>query len=87
MGARVGHYYSSRGHRSWAVGENLLWSSPTIAAPGALNLWMHSAGHRANILSPEWHEIGLSAVHADAAPGVYGGGQVTIVTTDFGVRS
>src|SRR3954466_14689031 len=46
MGTRVGHYYSSRGHRSWAVGENLLWSSPTIDADRALDLWMHSSGHR-----------------------------------------
>jgi uncharacterized protein YkwD len=86
MGSRVGHYYSARGHRYWAVGENLLWSSPTIGADAALNLWMHSPGHRANLLSGQWREIGLSAVHADTAPGVYGGGQVTIVTTDFGVR-
>jgi uncharacterized protein YkwD len=87
MGTRVGHYYSSRGHRSWAVGENLLWSSPTIDADRALDLWMHSSGHRANLLSRQWREIGLSAVHADTAPGVYGGSQVTIVTTDFGARS
>jgi len=86
MGNRVGHYYGSRGHRYWSVGENLLWSSPTIDAGAALNLWMHSPGHRANLLSREWREIGLSAVHADSAPGVYGGSQVTIVTTDFGVR-
>jgi uncharacterized protein YkwD len=87
MGSRVGHYYSARGHRSWAVGENLLWSSPSIAAASALDLWMHSPGHRANILNGEWHEIGLSAVHANSAPGVYGGSPVTIVTTDFGARS
>src|SRR4051812_35736415 len=86
MSTRVGRYYGSHGHRYWAVGENLLWSSPTIDAAGAPNLWMHSPGHRANLLSRQWREIGLSAVHADSAPGVYRGSQVTIVTTDFGVR-
>jgi uncharacterized protein YkwD len=47
---------------------------------------MHSPEHRANILKPEWREIGVSAVHLDTAPGTYGGRPVTIVTTDFGVR-
>ena len=83
---RIGRWYSSTGYTSWSVGENLLWSSPTTDADAALKLWMHSPGHRANLLSREWREIGLSAVHADSAPGVYGGSPVTIVTTDFGVR-
>jgi uncharacterized protein YkwD len=86
MGRRVGRYYSATGRRYWAVGENLLWSSPSIGPAAALDLGMKSPGHRANLLSREWNEIGLSAVHADSAPGVYGGSPVTIVTTDFGVR-
>ena len=47
---------------------------------------MGSPGHRANLLSPRWREIGIAAVHAASAPGVYGGHEVTIVTADFGVR-
>ena len=39
-----------------------------------------------NMLDPHWREIGISAVHAPQAPGVYRGLAVTIVTTDFGVR-
>jgi hypothetical protein len=38
------------------------------------------------LLDPNWREIGVSAVHASSAPGVYNGLPVTIVTTDFGVR-
>ena len=48
---------------------------------------MESPAHRANILTPRWREVGLSAVNVAAAPGVYGGRDVMIITTDFGVRS
>jgi uncharacterized protein YkwD len=49
-------------------------------------LWMNSPPHRANLLAPIWREIGLGAVHSDAAPGVYQGLAATIVTADFGAR-
>jgi uncharacterized protein YkwD len=47
---------------------------------------MNSPEHRANLLNGRWREIGISAVHAVAAPGTYDGLDVTIITTDFGVR-
>ena len=50
-------------------------------------LWMKSPAHRANILTPRWREVGLSAVTVAGAPGVYGGRDVVIITSDFGVRS
>jgi uncharacterized protein YkwD len=83
---RIASYYSYRGYRQWSVGENLLWSSPSISPGGALRMWMNSPPHRENLLSNSWREIGLSAIHAEHAPGVYGGSEVTIVTADFGVR-
>ena len=48
---------------------------------------MKSPGHRKNILTARWREIGLSAVTVSAAPGVFGGRDVVIVTSDFGFRS
>ena len=48
---------------------------------------MNSPEHRANLLDRSWREVGLSAVHAASAPGVYGGDEVTIVTADFGFRT
>jgi uncharacterized protein YkwD len=48
---------------------------------------MKSPGHRKNILTPGWREIGISAVAVRSAPGVFGGRDVVIVTTDFGTRS
>jgi uncharacterized protein YkwD len=83
---RVERYYPSHGFGYWSVGENLLWASPDVDGPGALDLWMHSPEHRANLLTARWREIGLSAVKVQAAPGAYHGLDVTIVTADFGVR-
>ena len=83
---RVQRFYSDEGYSSWSVGENLLWSSGELSAATALKLWMQSPGHRKNILTPRWREIGLSALKVSAAPGVYGGRDVVIVTTDFGTR-
>ena len=83
---RIQTFYGSSRWQVWSVGENLLWSSPDVDAGGALKLWLASPEHRANLLSPKWREIGVSAVHAARAPGTFGGREVTIVTTDFGVR-
>jgi uncharacterized protein YkwD len=83
---RIRRYYTDRNYRYWSVGENLLWSSPDVDASKALDMWMKSPEHRANLLSKKWCEIGLSAVHFQAAPGAFQGLDVTIVTADFGVR-
>ncbi|HVM69974.1 MAG TPA: CAP domain-containing protein [Gaiellaceae bacterium] len=83
---RVQRYYGPGGYATWSVGENLLWSTTGLDAKRAVRLWMESPGHRKNILTPRWREVGLSAVVAAAAPGVYGGRDVVIVTSDFGVR-
>jgi uncharacterized protein YkwD len=83
---RIQHFYPAGRYGYWAVGENLLWSSPDVDPAGALKLWMQSPEHRANMLNPRWREIGVSAVHAADAPGAYQGLDVTIITTDFGVR-
>jgi uncharacterized protein YkwD len=83
---RIQRFYTSTPWRYWSVGENLLWSSPDIDAGGALRLWLNSPEHRANLMNPRWREIGISAVHATQAGGVFHGLDVTIVTTDFGVR-
>jgi uncharacterized protein YkwD len=83
---RIARYYPIAGSHYWSVGENLLWSSPDVDAGGAFDMWWNSSEHRKNMLTARWREIGLSAVHVGAAPGTYGGREVTIVTTDFGVR-
>jgi uncharacterized protein YkwD len=84
---RVQRFYGSTGYKYWSVGENLLWSSPDLNSGTAVSMWMNSPPHRANLLSRQWREIGLAAVHVPAAPGVFGGHEVTIVTANFGSRT
>jgi len=83
---RIQHYYPARGHSYWSVGENLAWRAPSLSAAGAMQLWIGSPPHLKNLLSRQWRQIGISAVSAGQAPGVYGGQHAIIVTTDFGVR-
>jgi uncharacterized protein YkwD len=83
---RVKRFYTPAGYGSWSVGENLLWGTH-VNATGALKSWMASPGHRKNILTARWREIGVSIVAVERAPGVFGNRDVTIITTEFGVRS
>ena len=83
---RVDQWYGASGYRSWSVGENLLWASPSLTPDRAIAMWMASPEHRANILNTQWREIGIAAVHVSDGPGVYHGLPVTIITTDFGAR-
>lgn len=73
-------------YRFWSVGENMAYAAPKMTARLAIELWLASPSHRANMLSPRWREVGLGAVRAVPGSGVYQGLNVTIVTADFGVR-
>ncbi|WP_373898050.1 SafA/ExsA family spore coat assembly protein [Haloimpatiens sp. FM7315] len=50
-----------------AAGENIAYGQPT--AKDVMNTWMNSKGHRGNILSPAYTEIGVGA--AKNSSGVY----------------
>ncbi len=55
--------------RSWIVGENLAWGSGSLSSPREIvQSWMHSPGHRANILSRRFREIGIGVVFARSEP-------------------
>jgi uncharacterized protein YkwD len=72
-----------KGARSWSVGENLAWGTRAGSAPRAINaMWMDSAGHRANILSPAFREVGIG--FAMGAPGA--SGRAATYATEFGTR-
>lgn len=83
---RVERFYASTGFRSWEVGENLAYGSPDLGAAATVRMWMNSPGHRENLLSRKWREIGLGALHVASAGGEFGGSAVTVVTADFGSR-
>lgn len=78
--------YSPSGYARWAVGENLLSSQSKIDARRAVELWMASPGHRENLLSPTFRQMGIAAVHQLSAPGVFGGNEALVITLDLGVR-
>jgi uncharacterized protein YkwD len=66
------------GYTDWTdIGENIAAGYPTPEAVVAS--WMASPGHRANILSPRFTEIGVGMT---AGGGVYG----TYWTEEFGTR-
>jgi uncharacterized protein YkwD len=72
-----------REDEGWALGENLAWGTGSYATPrGAVDAWMDSPGHRANILKRSYRELGVGVVVgvpvSDAAGATY--------TVDFGVR-
>jgi uncharacterized protein YkwD len=83
---RIARFYAIGAHSYWSVGENLLWSAAQLNAAAALDLWRNSPKHRAIMLNARWRDVGVGAVYARSAPGVYGGRDVTIVTADFGLR-
>jgi uncharacterized protein YkwD len=75
-----------RFYRGSAVGETLLWASPTLSARQALDSWLASPPHRSIILDGSYREVGLGAIHVAHAPGAFGGREVTILVADFGAR-
>jgi uncharacterized protein YkwD len=87
MGARIGRFYSRAGHSSWTVGEVIAWRSPSGTAAKIVAMWLASPGHRRILLHGAFREIGIAAIHAERAPGVYGNREVTIFVADLGARS
>jgi uncharacterized protein YkwD len=83
---RIQHYYPATSFSYWSVGENLVWQSQSLSAGQAMSLWIASPPHLKNLLTSEWRQIGISAVRAVHAPGIFGGSTAIIITTDFGVR-
>jgi uncharacterized protein YkwD len=80
-------YAPTAGKGGWSAGENLLYTSTALDAGDAIEAWMGSAGHRKNMLDPNWREVGIASMRTSNAGGVFGGGPTWVVTMDFGVRS
>jgi len=68
-------------HLAGSLGENLAWATGSAAnARLIVHMWLTSAEHRANLLRPGFHRIGLGF-----ARGTFlGQGNATVVTADFG---
>ena len=84
---RLKHFYSPSGYSKWMAGENLLYKTAEVDADTAIQAWLHSPAHRANLLSPSWREVGIGSVHASTAGGTFGGSPTWVITMDFGART
>jgi uncharacterized protein YkwD len=70
----------TKSRRAYTIGENIGWGGGDLATPRAMvSAWMHSAAHRANILSRSFRMIGIGI--ANGAPS---GGSGATYATDFG---
>jgi uncharacterized protein YkwD len=66
----------------WSAGENIAWGSGSYATPEAIvDGWMHSPGHRANILNGSFTQIGIGI--AEGAPQAGIRGDAGTYVTDF----
>jgi uncharacterized protein YkwD len=73
-----------QGARSWKVGENIAWGSGVLGTPAEIvDAWMHSPGHRANILNRGFREIGIGIARGTPNRSYNDGGTYA---TDFGTR-
>lgn len=80
FGARIRASGWTRDRRSFLLGENIAYGADGAASPRAIvRAWMHSAEHRANILNPRFHQIGIGI-----AVGTPDGDGGATYSTDFG---
>ncbi|HEV7884604.1 MAG TPA: CAP domain-containing protein [Solirubrobacteraceae bacterium] len=71
---------------SWSLGENLYWGTGERGTPReSVDGWMHSPGHRHNILNPGFRDIGIGI--AIGAPEDVDGEPAATYTTEFGTRT
>ena len=76
--------YLKGGMTGWSYGENIAWGQEHLGTPQSMvKAWMHSSGHRANILNGDFRDLGIgfrtgSPSKRSANAGLY--------TTDFGFR-
>jgi Cysteine-rich secretory protein family len=66
---------------AWVVGENIGWGQAALAtARSMVSAWMASPGHRANLLSGDYTEVGLGLALGTPVDRTWG----ATYTTDFG---
>jgi uncharacterized protein YkwD len=86
MTQRIRHTNYLRNTRSWSIGENLAWGAGAAGMPAVIvNAWMHSPGHRRNILDGVFREIGIG-IAAGAPRGAGAAVAGGTYATEFGVR-
>jgi uncharacterized protein YkwD len=83
---RIRHTGYTRHVRSWALGENIAWGTGKLATAAQIQRsWMHSSGHRANILQRSFREIGIG-IETGLPVRLSAAQSGATYTTDFGFR-
>jgi uncharacterized protein YkwD len=73
------------GATSYAVGENIAWGTGSYGTPRQTMLnWLHSTGHRENILRADYRELGIGYLADQTFQGYAG---ATLWSQEFGVRA
>jgi uncharacterized protein YkwD len=68
----------------WLVGENIGWGQGGLATPRSMvSAWMNSPGHRENLLSSDYSEVGLGLALGTPVDHSWG----ATYTTDFGASA
>ena len=72
----------TRGAAGYEIGENIAWGTGSYGTPReAMNGWLHSPGHRENLLNADYRELGIGYLPARVFQG-YGG--ATLWAQEFG---
>jgi uncharacterized protein YkwD len=67
------------------TGENIAWGDGALASPAAIvDSWMHSPGHRENILRPAFREVGVGISLGNRPTAARHTLRAATFTTDFG---
>jgi uncharacterized protein YkwD len=73
------------GAASYRIAENIEWGTGSYGSPRqAMNGWLHSSGHRANILDASYAELGIGYLPGQSFQGSTG---ATLWSQEFGTRS
>jgi hypothetical protein len=76
-GTQPWHWFTAAGYGYSYAGENLAKDFDTTS--GAIQGWMNSPGHRANILNPNYTDVGFAVQN-----GTLVGGQTTLIVAHYG---
>jgi uncharacterized protein YkwD len=74
-----------QGATSYRIGENIAWGTGSFGTPRqTMNGWLHSTGHRENILTAAYAEIGIGYLPGQTFLGYSG---ATLWSQEFGLRT
>jgi uncharacterized protein YkwD len=74
-----------QGATSYEIGENIAWGTGDYGTPrSTMNGWLHSEGHRENILTAAYTDLGIGYVPSQPFQGYEG---ATLWSQEFGTRS